>query len=270
MKTFKNILGPILLICFFSNIAFASGITESLNVWTFGLNQPQIDSGARGDGTMGRYHYLPVGTDAYYYEAPTTGEGSITFWVYDPGKCLSNPNPGFDWIGPMWGLRNQNSQALAVGIARQNYVAGCLGYSPWSTVAPDNPFWFHDGVRATNGIMWAPGWFKWDIDGKTNNISFTLYDVCYDDGNPGDDLICGPVTMSYDATTNSGIWASLFGFGWNGMWLKGDGTNGIEDIKVDVVSGSGIFTGLGRDTTTATARPYQQSTWGNIKALFER
>jgi N-acetylneuraminic acid mutarotase len=42
------------------------------------------------------------------------------------------------------------------------------------------------------------------------------------------------------------MWASVFGFGWNGFWLKGDGTNGIEDIKVDVIGGTGIFEDCGR------------------------
>jgi hypothetical protein len=206
-----------------------------------------------------------VGTDAYYYAAPTAGEGTITFWIYDPFKCQSATNSGFDLIGPMWGLRNPNSQALAVGIARHAFVAGCLGYEPWSPAAPDNPYWFHDGVRGTTGIPWFPGWFKWTADGKINEISFTIFDVDYP---TPDDISHGSLTTTLDAITYGGMWSSLFGLGWKSFWLKGDGTNSIEDIKVDVVGGTGIFAGMGRDTTTTTAEPYRQSTWGNIKALF--
>jgi hypothetical protein len=41
--------------------------------------------------------------------------------------------------------------------------------------------------------------------------------------------------------------------------------SGIEDISVDVVSGTGVFAGF---NPTGVARPYHNTTWGNIKALY--
>jgi hypothetical protein len=208
---------------------------------------PEIHTGTRADNTYGGYHYLPVGTSPYYYEVQTEGEGTVVFWVYDPGKCLQNLDPGYGDNGPQWGVINPLYQIMAMGISRQWFLAGCQGYKPWSSVSPYTPtpfwYWLKDGLRGANNVPWSPGWYKWRINGQMDNITFTLYNVtyCITDGPPDDDTTTGDCAQTYDATSYGGTWAVLFGYGWKGFWLRGDMATGIEDISVDVVGTSGAF-----------------------------
>jgi hypothetical protein len=105
------------------------------------------------------------------------------------------------------------------------------------------------------------------IDGKYDNISFILYfDIFQYVACPDDEWCPDTCCQTYDASSWGGAWAAVFGYGWNGVYFKGDDINGIEDISVDVVSGTGIFSGFGTGTG---ARSYQNSTWGNIKSLYK-
>jgi hypothetical protein len=259
----------LLTVLMFAGLASAQRITESTENWTFGPNQPTLQSGTRGDGSTGNYHYLPVGTSAYYYEVATEGEGQIEFWVYDPFKCSANPDPGYGANGMRWGIQNGLYQALTVGDSRPDYVSGCIGYSPWATSTPYSHYWYKDGIRGANEIPWAAGWFKWTIDGMLDAATFTLHNVTYYpvDGAAGraaNPAITGNCAQTYDATTFSATWAALFGSGWKAFWLKGDeASTGIEDPSVDVTAGTGVFYGF-----TAISKTYNQTSWGSIKSLY--
>jgi hypothetical protein len=257
----------VVLVC--ASLASAQRITEALTYWTLGVNAPEVSSGTRGDGTTGSYHHLLVGTNAYYYEVLTPGAGTAEFWVYDPFKCQSATDPGYGSNGMAWGLQNPLYQALCVGDFRQDFIAGCLGYSPWSTVSPYSPCWYKDGLRGTNGVPWQAGWFKWTANGQIDNLTFTIYNVtyCITDGPPDDDITTGDCVQLYDATSFGAMWAALFGYGWKAFWLRGDGASGIEDPFVDVTGGDGAFAEFG---AIGVAQPYQQTSWGNIKAQFAR
>jgi hypothetical protein len=264
-----QILSACVFILLCSQLCFAQRITESLDNWTLGSSRPTIQNGTRGDGTNGSYHYLPVGTSAYYYEVQNAGEGSITFWIYDPAKCLQNPDPGYGTNGPRWGLQNPNYHAVSMGIYRPYYFAGCQGYVAWSTAGCYScQYWFKDGIRGADSTSFAAGWYKWKIDGTQDEISFTLHDVDYDsvDG-PGYTLVHGNVNQIYNSIKYT-AWSSLFGYGWKGVWLKGDiSSTGIEDICVDVVAGTGVFSEFGSESPVL--RKYNQSTWGGIKSLYK-
>jgi hypothetical protein len=240
-------------------------ITESLQYWTLGLRVPEILTGTRA-GYYGEYHYLPVGTSPYYYEVQTEGEGTVEFWVYDPFKCKINPDPGYGSYGMAWGLQNPLYRVMAVGNFRNPFVAGCLGYSPWSDVAPYSPGWFKDGIRGANSAPWKAGWYKWMVDGRYENITFTIH--CITNGPPDDDTITGDCSQTYDATSNGGIWAAMFCCGWKAMWLRGDNASGIEDPYVDVTGGTGVFTEFGGGPI-GVAKSYRQTSWGNIKSLYK-
>jgi hypothetical protein len=152
---------------------------------------------------------------------------------------------------------------MCVGISRESFVQGCLGYEAWSTIAPNDPVWFYNGVRGSYSYSFNPGWYKWTITGTLNDISFIVYNIihCYESPPP----CSADASQIYDATSYTGIWAGIFGFGWNSFWIRGDNAVGIEDISVDVVSGTGVFSCFGTDPIST---PYKNSTWGNIKALF--
>jgi hypothetical protein len=261
----KRIFILALFVLYCCHAVFAQRITESLMYW--GGYGPEIQSGLRGDGTTGNYHHLLVGTTAYYYEVMSGGEGMVELWVYDPFKCQSKPDPGYGAPGMGWGLQSTLYQAMVIANDRASGVAGCLGYAPWSTVAPYSHFWFKDGIRGANGVPWQAGWYKWRVNGQMNSITFTLYNVtyCITDGLPDDDLITGDCSQTYDATSNGGIWAAVFCCGWKAMWLRGDNSIGIEDPFVDVTGGTGVFAEFG---PVGVARPYQQTSWGNIKSLY--
>jgi hypothetical protein len=265
-------VGMAVLLC--AGLSFAQRITEATDNWTFGPNQPTIQSGTRGDGSTGNYHYLPVGTSAYYFEVATEGEGLIEFWIYDPFKCSADPDPGYGVNGMRWGIQNGLYQALTVGDSRASYVSGCIGYSPWATSTPYSHTWFKDGIRGANEIPWAAGWFKWTINGTFDAATFILYNVTYFpvDGAAGraaNPAVTGDCAQTYDATSFAAMWAALFGSGWKAFWLKGDvASTGIEDPYADVVGGTGVFAEFGTPTI-GVARTYNQTSWGNIKSLFK-
>jgi hypothetical protein len=205
-----------------------------------------------------------------YYEVMMEGEGLVDFWVYDPGNCLENPDPGYGTNGPRWGLQSPLYQSCSVGIGRATYVSGCLGYSPWSTVSPYSYTWYKDGLRASKDIPWTPGWYQWAVAGTWDNISFTIYNVTYyviDKmvHDPGDEIVTGDYIGTFDATTYGGMWAALFGEGWKAYWCKGDASSGIEDVNIDVTGGSGVFNDFGE---SPISKPYIPTSWGNVKNLY--
>jgi hypothetical protein len=275
-------LAAFMLGCY--HIAFAQRITESLAGWTLGTNQPKIKSGLRSDGSSGNYIYCPVGTNSFCYGVPVEGTGRVTFWIYDPVKCLSDTNPGFPQNGPKWGLIAPIMQVVSVGVHR-NTACGCLSYCGWSSVSPYSYDFIGRMLRSNgngannhtcvcnwcneemdcNDRLWTPGWYKWTIDGGIDNITFTVYD-CIDCFFFTGSIAIKDVSRTYDATSIGVDWAAMFGFGWSGFWAKGDDVGGIEDIGIDVVSGTGVFEVFGTETG---ARPYQNSTWGNIKSLYK-
>jgi hypothetical protein len=243
--------------------------SESLDNWTLGLYLPEISYiRTRADGTAGPSIRVPVGTPPFFYEVETEGEGSITFWIYDPGKCIEE-SFGYGVRGPIWGLQNPLSNVVCVGIFRQDYLQACSGYASWTDVSLYNPQWFKDGLRAANKTPWEPGWYKWTVIGDYNNISFTLFDVDYDsvDG-AGYKLIHGDVEVTIDEQYAGGIFGPSLGHGWNGFYIKGDDPSGIEDISVDVISGTGIFSEAGVGRNVPISRVYEIETWSNIKKLF--
>jgi hypothetical protein len=258
-----------LVVVFGLTVSAQQRITESLDNWTLGTNAPEISSGQRGDGTTGNYIHLLVGTSPMYYEVMTEGEGMAEFWVYDPGNCLEDPDPGYGSNGPRWGLQSPLYQSVSIGVGRASYVAGCQGYSPWSTVAPYSFTWYKDGLRASHGTPYTAGWYQWSVNGTWDNVTFTIYDVDYDDcDGPGCyNLVHGDCAETYDATSFGGIWAALFGEGWKAFWLKGDTDSGIEDPNIDVVGGEGVFLGFGQPTLPVS-QPYVEASWGGIKGLF--
>ena len=83
-----------------SGMVQAQRITESLDNWILGTNSPEISNGTRGDGTTGDYIHMLIGTSPMYYEVMAEGEGSVDFWVYDPGNCLENADVGYGAAGP--------------------------------------------------------------------------------------------------------------------------------------------------------------------------
>jgi hypothetical protein len=260
-------IGRFLTIALFVPLCcFAQRITETLDYWTLGVNAPEIQSGARGDGTSGAYHHLLVGTNAYYYEVQYAGEGMVEFWVYDPFKCKSATDPGYGTNGMAWGLQTPLYQVIPVGDNRNSFLAGCLGYSPWAFQSYAL-LWFKDGIRGANGVPWQAGWYKWLVNGQMDNITFTLCNVtyCITDGPPNDDLTTGDCAQTYDATTYSGVWATVLGYGWKAVWFRGDGASGIEDPYIDVTGGTGVFAEFG---PVGVAQPYQKTSWGNIKSLY--
>lgn len=161
------------------------------------------------------------------------------------------------------------SNVATVGIFRQNSVAGCLGYYAWSTVAPNSPEWFKDGVRGSNSTSFSAGWYRWSVNGTYSDITFSLYDVDYDeiDGNGGYNLVHGNVIRTYNENSFGGAWAGLFGTGWHAFYIKGDENSGIEDINVDVCGGEGIFSCL--PIPIPVANPYKRAVWGEIKSSYK-
>jgi hypothetical protein len=236
------------------------------NCWTFGSNPPEIVC----DSSSDCYFHLLPGTPTLYYEVPIEGERCVEFWVYDPAKCLANPDPGYGNNGPAWGLVTSVYQVVAAGIFRQSYLAGCQGYKLWSTIAPITPQWFKDGLRGDGSFPWSAGWYKWTVCGTNSGITFTLNNVDYDsiDG-AGVQLVRGDVSRAIDATSFGGDWASVFGSGWRAFWLRGDAGGGIEDICVDIVGGTGIFQGIEQGCNTPIKTNVRKETWGNIKALYK-
>ena len=243
--------------------------SEDLGDWILGTNEPDISTGTRGDGTTGDYVQVPVGTSPFYYEVMDEGEGSIQFWINDPGNCVENPNPGYPVRGPKWGLQTASYAALTVGIDRASQVGGCIGYSPWSTVSPYSPWWFKDGIRGSNDVPWSGGWTMWTVTGGWDNILFTVHDVDFltTDGPPHDDLEHGDCTQTYNATSFGGSFEVLFGDGWQAFHIRGDGDGGVEDISIQVTAGTGVFSDAGG--TIGVAGTYSHTTWGAVKALFK-
>jgi hypothetical protein len=200
----------------------------------------------------------------------------VEFWIYDPAKCMENTDPGYGANGPGWGLITPSLQAITVGIHRQSFCGGCLGYNPWSTIDPTSPIWFKDGLRGSAGVPFTAGWYKWTINGTWNDLTFTIYNVTYwvTDG-PTHGGETAPVTGDCAVTfapPNAGWeggWNNLFGTGWQGVWFLGDtpGT-GIEDIYADVVGATGVFEA--DYGSLGVSQPYHQTTWGSIKALYQK
>ena len=264
----KNI-AILALVCAVTMVS-AQRITESLDNWTLGTNSPEISSGTRGDGSSGGYLHLLVGTSPMYYEVMVEGEGVIDFWVYDPGNCLENVDPGYGTAGPRWGVQSPLYQSISVGIGRPSYVSGCQGYSPWSTVSPYSYTWFKDGLRGSKDQPFTPGWYQWAINGTWDNCSFTLFNVTYfvEDKpvhDPGDEMVTGDYTGIYDATSYGGMWEALFGEGWKAFWCRGDGSSGIEDPNIDVTGGGGVFDEFGE---SPVSQPYKEASWGSIKKMY--
>jgi hypothetical protein len=250
---------------------WAGSITDNITDpnWTIGTNPPQVLNGVRGDGTSGPYHHLPLGTSAYYWSGSGDPQGSVTFWVYDPSNCLSNPAPtGVPDRGPQWGMMNPGYQCGTAGIARRYDAGGCMGYKMWSSVTPSDYAWFKDGPRASENVPWSAGWYKWKVTGTYDNISWTLYNVTYwvtDGAGHGGETapVVGDCSVTWDATTAGGIWLNLFGNGFTAFYLNGDDVAGLEDISVQVVEGDGLFSDV-----VPVARPFHNTTWGNLKALY--
>jgi hypothetical protein len=288
LKNMKKLFLSIPLILFvFCNFLFAQRITESLTGWTLGTNQPTVPLSGSAEyrdppaGYGGSSIYVPVSTNLFYYPASVTGgEGSITFFVYDPGKCLDPVGGNYDAMGPGWGVLNGNSKFLQIKIYRGGSMAGCTGYEMISGLIPASPFWFFTGVRGSGGQAFAPGWYKWTIEGNMDEISFILYDV-YTKGPFGGgtlggdpnvpDWHWGDVTANVNSST-IGFWG-ITGSGWTAFSACGDACspwsngNGIEDISIFIVSGTGIFSGAGDGVPVQ--KEYRNESWGNIKALFK-
>ena len=252
----------ILALTLLASLGFAQRITESLDSWTLGTNTPEVSSGTRGDASSGGYIHVLVGTSPFYYEVMVEGEGIVDFWIYDPGNCLEDPDPGYGTSGPGWGLQSPLYQACVICINRKSYIAGCQGYSPWSTVSPYSPWWYVSGLRASSGVPYTAQWTRWSVHGTWDNITFGTYDIDY---MGTDDVIThGDVSRTYDATSFNGSWEALFGEGWKALYIMGDNSSGIEDIDVDVTGGTGVFAEFG----AAAAQPYVQTSWGNVKTLY--
>lgn len=271
-----------LMFMFNASTLFSASITDNLTDpgWTFGIAKPEIVNGTRGDNTTGPYHHLPIGTSGYYWATGDSfgGEGSVTFWIFDPGHCISDTTTMFG-TGPSWGLQTLNNYWAVAGIYRigsgisfsgtyDSKGCGCNGYKIWSNITPNEVYWFKDGIRNTYNVSWNPGWYKWKVMGQWNEISWTLFNVtyyqccygCY----CGDSIwITGDYTKTVDASNH---WSSLFGIGYSAFYLTGDSPNGFEDISVEVVAGDGVFANI--VTNDPITKPHQNSTWGNIKALF--
>lgn len=262
-KLFTVIL--VITVTFFS-ISFAQSVSEALTDWVLGGTPPEIASGTRDDGTSGNYINAIVGCSPFYYEVESDGEGSVIFWLHDPGKCLENPDPGYGVRGPKWGLQNPSMAAVVVGIDRAEWAAGCLGYSSWTTVDVFSPWWFKDCLRGSHGCSFTPGWYKWTVTGTWDDISFTLHDVQYEieDGPPHDDYTFGDCTRIYDEEVHKGTFAPALGEGWQAFHIRGDvASTGIENIGVQVVAATGVF-----DEMVPVSKPYQKTSWGGIKALY--
>ena len=179
-----------------------------------------------------------------YYEIMVEGEGVVQYWVYDPGNCLESVDPGYGINGPRWGLQSPLYQCGSIGISRQSYLAGCQGYSPWSTTAPYSHWWFQYGLRGANSVPFSPGWYKWQTEGTWDNMTFTLYNVDYKETSDGVTLH-GDVSLPIDATSFDGSWEALFGEGWKAFWVRGDAASGIEDVNIDCTCGAGVFDEFG-------------------------
>jgi hypothetical protein len=177
-------------------------------------------------------------------------------------------DPGYGVSGPHWGLQTLLYQYAAVGIGRPDYCGGCVGYSPWSSVSPYSHWWWFDGARGSHGQPFTPGWYKWSVYGRWDNITFTQYDIYFQGplgGGPDPAWHQGDAVGTFDAAWAGGSWTALFGDGWKAFWLKGDEASGIEDIFVDVTGGSGVFAEFGG---SPVARPFVENSWGNIKNLY--
>ena len=254
----------VMMLCASWSLAATARITEDVdaNLWSFGATPPElVASGNRGDGT-GAYHHLPIGTSPYYRSVIAAGEGSVTFWIYDPYVCTQDPPPaGVAAHGPMWGLSTPGSQCVTVGMWRRSDI-GCTAYKEWSSVAASDPWWFCDGTRGSSNVPFQAGWYKWSVAGTYTDVTFTVYNIAYIAQSV---QITGDCTQTYDATSFTNDWASLFGFGWQAFYINGDAASGgLEAIDANVVSGTGVFD----EYTVGIAKPFHQTTWGNIKALY--
>jgi hypothetical protein len=272
----KRVILINLLVLTIINLSFALPITADVDAnWTFGANLPELNTGTRGDGSTGAYHHLPIGTSPYYYKVITAGEGTVVFWIYDPYLCTQNPAPaGAAMHGPAWGVITPSAQCATICIDRSTSTKGCLGYSPWSSVAASSPGWFKDGIRGADNLPWQAQWWKWTVNGTYDAITFTLHNVSYyeiDGGNHGGlSPVTGDCAQTYNSTSFGGEWAYLFGDGWQGVYFAGDTpSGGLEDISADVsaTENNGIFCDITYDCN-AVYRPYHQTTWGNIKAFY--
>jgi hypothetical protein len=259
--------------------------SNSLDGWILGDSLPFVPEVGSKEyrepptGYGGSSIYVPVGTKMFYYPASETGgEGSITYWIFDPGKCLDKLDPGYGINGPGWGLINSNNNFLKIMIHRGSSLAGCQGYEVLGGTSPYSPAWFFNGVRGSFGQAFVPGWYKWKMDGRNNEALFTLYNVYTkgtfggsvyggEDNNP--DWHWGDVTATIDGNACRGLFRGLFGNGWKGFCINGDGASlgpGIEDISVFIESGTGIFSGAGNGVSVS--REYKNKTWSDIKKLF--
>jgi hypothetical protein len=255
MKRVFSIMSAIMLVAVW-NTAFGQ-ITTSLTNWITGNPAPVLETGLLPSGSTGTYFNVPVGTKSFYYEVDSTGEGMAEFWIYDPAICMDSANTmGYPARGPKWGMETDAHVAVLVGIDRAAYVGHCLGYSQWSTADATSPYWFASGVRGDGHTLFAAGWYKWQVTGTYDDITFKYFDTNYG---------AKTVSKTYNAT-NQPSWVSAFGSGWRGIYIIGDATGGPEAIKFSVSDGTGNFAGIG--TSSTPARPYYQTTWGAIKALY--
>jgi hypothetical protein len=255
------------LVILFSLSLTSAYITDALDNWTLGTTPPEISTGDRPTNDTGPYLHLLVGTSPMYYEIMTEGEGAVDFWIYDPGNCLEDPDPGYDVHGPVWGLQSPLYQSMNVGIIRKTYIQGCRGYNVWSTVAPYSPWWYREfhGLRATDDAPFTAGWFRWSINGTWDNTTFNLYNVAYFENGVGSNMVTGDLSQTIDASSFGGSLAAVFGEGWKAFYLRGDNASGIEDINCLVTGGSGVFDEFG---TSPVSGSYHPQSWGNIKDLF--
>jgi len=252
----------ILLYCCFNTQA--ASITNDLSSTSLGF---WIGGGSNGSPvgapsgyTDPNYVVANAGVSTFRWETLDGQDdtGTVQFWIYDEGAVTQNVSTGAPSQGPHWGLRSgTSSHSLVVGNFRYAFTAWHQGYSPWSTAAPFNAYWFKDGVRASVGVAWSPGWFKWTLAGTYNSISVTLHDVNYNlvDGPPHDDTVFGDVLRTYNMNSFGGLWFDVFGFGWNSIVFKGDGAGGPEDMYLAVVGGTGVFAGVGGGGSVGQTSP---------------
>ena len=110
----------------------------------------------------------------------------------------------------------------------------------------------------------------WTINGTYDDLSFTLHDVDYllVDGPPHDDLVHGDCKQTYTASSFGNLWDVIFGDGWQAFHIRGDGDGGVEDISIQVVGGTDIFSDVG-DVINPVSRNFNNTTWASVKALFK-
>lgn len=215
--------------------------------------------------------YIVMGvSDPFYWETSDgfDDEGKVDMWVYDSGVSLDATVSGGS--GPYWGLRSTDlGQVMIVGLVPRSYNSGTESYETWSSVSPFAPLSFRDGIRGSHGAAFTAGWYHWAFDGSFDDVTITLYNVmawaC-------DGTVCRqtpPAVMDVvevrDANYAGGTIASVFGFGWSGIALRGDAGAAVENFYVQIIAGDRVFKDVGG---VLAIEPTQISSWGAIKQLY--